>query len=107
MFRELNGKMLRNGVRKGSGPFSLRVRMSDPESRKVYANGVKDFSLGLPHGRLPQVRPSQGDLNRNAVPENLRNPACPFQRLPSGTTLWFGDAPCLSWGSLLASATPG
>ncbi len=46
--------------------------MSEPEARKVYANGVKDISLGLPHGRLPQVRPYQWDLNRNAVPENLR-----------------------------------
>ena len=34
-----------------------------------YANGVEDFSLGLPPLRLPQVRPSQEDLNRKAVPE--------------------------------------
>ena len=34
---------------------------------EVYATGVKDISLGLLLRRLPQVHPSQGNSNRNAV----------------------------------------
>ena len=39
---------------------SILPLMPGTGSRKVYANGVKDISLGLPHGRLPQVARPKG-----------------------------------------------
>jgi len=51
-----------------------------------YADGVQDVSLGLPPLRLPQVNPSQEDLNREAVQEKGRNRPVPSNPSRSGTT---------------------